>query len=533
MRFDFWNNPLVVSAIRVKNRNNGLFNAVTGYLALLGCACVAAWYLFPVFQGRPVPAGVRLHLILVGLLAFQMVLSFFMALNMTGAAMTSEVASGTLDYQRLTPMTPAQVLFGKLLGPPVTVYLMTLGSIPFTFGLWALGAANISFGTLLLLYLHLATTTLLGAALGLVKNLRSAPSQKDAESSGSGIGCLLLLLIGPALSGLAMVPMLLRMRETAALASLLVPLGPMAGLFEFHDPWHYALDLFGVSIPFLLLTPVAQISLGALCFFGMVRRFTNTAIPAVSKPMAYATLAVIDLLAAAVLFEAQPAAPELGPRSTGYWLCHCVAVLFLTAWITADRSLLRTWIWRFRGRRSRLRDLWCMDRSENVLALLTFCGIGVAIYVLLLALPAVLVSGWDKVQATDPAVVGSLLFACVVTISLGTFLQTCLFVAGGAGAWLLVLPMLLDLLVFSFGRHFNLTGLLELSVVAHCASWRGHLAPLSPLPILGLHGFFFLVSWMLLRRTLRREMIRVDRQLRRMGVLEAKPADTPPKAHDH
>ena len=40
MKLDFWNNPIIVSAFRVKYRRGGLFNLTTVYLLILvagGC----------------------------------------------------------------------------------------------------------------------------------------------------------------------------------------------------------------------------------------------------------------------------------------------------------------------------------------------------------------------------------------------------------------------------------------------------------------------------------------------------------------
>ena len=56
MRVDFWNNPLVISAFRTKNRYGALYTNLSLYFLFLGGACMAAWYLIPAIANRPVDA---------------------------------------------------------------------------------------------------------------------------------------------------------------------------------------------------------------------------------------------------------------------------------------------------------------------------------------------------------------------------------------------------------------------------------------------------------------------------------------------
>jgi hypothetical protein len=514
MALDFWNNPLVVSALRQLNRRAGLSTTLAAYTALLGCGCIAIWYVAPWFAGRPVPPQQIMHWLFAGLFILQTALSTYLALLATSVSIVSEVSTGTLDYQRLTPLTPAQVLTGKLLGPPATAYLLLVASVPFTFGLWSVDASAISLGSLLLLYLQQVCTVLLGACAGLVKPLRTTPGKKGTDASGGG--CLLLVFLLPAFGGgIAALPMLLSQPQTAALG-LLLPIGPLAGLAQYDDPWHHSLRCFDAPVPFMLVTPLVQLAAGILLFVCMVRRLTNTANPPLSKRSAYITLLAIDVIASAVLFD--PFLLELGPRSTGYWLVHFLSAYYLAVQVTPDRELLMSWIWRYRDRCPYVRDLGWRDRSENIVVLLLFCGIGVAVYLLLVAAPAVLVAGWDEAEPATDSVIFSAILACLLTLSLGTLLQAGRFLFGKGGGSIVLVPIILDVLAFSFGQQFHIPWLLDSSVMAHWSSWHGQQPALSPVPVLLVHGLLFLWCWRMLRRGVRIATARVERTLREMGA---------------
>src|SRR6516162_9872647 len=95
MRFDFWNNPLVVSAFRVKYRRGGLFVTTTLYLAALTMLGVVLEYynqtLFP---------GLRWQdNYFLALLGIQYLVSCMTAASATASSMKSEVANRTLDFQ--------------------------------------------------------------------------------------------------------------------------------------------------------------------------------------------------------------------------------------------------------------------------------------------------------------------------------------------------------------------------------------------------------------------------------------------------
>src|SRR5207245_4042120 len=98
--------------------------------------------------------------------------------------------------------------------------------------------------------------------------------------------------------------------------------------------------------------------------------------PPFAKATAYLTLLVFDYLAGAVLFEPAGFGLAIGPRAAAFWLGHLFVSLMLINNVTPWRESLQSWIWRLRGPSPRLLDLWLGARSENGLALLTFCLLG-------------------------------------------------------------------------------------------------------------------------------------------------------------
>src|SRR5438309_7252247 len=99
-RFDFWNNPIVVSAFRVKFRRGGLFNITTMYVLALVAGGMLLWhYNIPPTWG-PFPRNY-----LLAVLGVQFVVSALLAAGATGASIQSEVVNRTLDFQRIAAIS--------------------------------------------------------------------------------------------------------------------------------------------------------------------------------------------------------------------------------------------------------------------------------------------------------------------------------------------------------------------------------------------------------------------------------------------
>src|SRR5438874_2081859 len=96
MRIDFWNNPIVVSAFRVKYRRGGVFSITTIYILLLiaGGGLLARYT-----DSRTLGPWPRNYLLAV--LSLQFVVSGIVAGSATNGSMRAEVLNRTLDFQRI------------------------------------------------------------------------------------------------------------------------------------------------------------------------------------------------------------------------------------------------------------------------------------------------------------------------------------------------------------------------------------------------------------------------------------------------
>src|SRR5437588_1423535 len=286
MKLDFWNNPIIVSAFRVRYRRGGIFNITTIYLMALVIGGIVLYHYKDNIPG-PWPRNY-----LLAMLALQFFISAIVAGSATAASMRSEVANRTLDFQRISSLSPQQILLGKLLGEPALAYLLAIATVPLAAWCWMLGVMGVSLAVLFLLYVNMATTTLLIGSLGLLHPLEITTGKSSTGSAGNAGWGLLALVFG--IQIVAAARFLLAVPWSAALVGLVTPIAPFYGIIE-GNPWQHAFSFFGFHIPFLLITPISQLLLAWLCFRIMVRRLINPLNPPFSKATAYVTLVIFDL----------------------------------------------------------------------------------------------------------------------------------------------------------------------------------------------------------------------------------------------
>src|SRR3954471_17550153 len=112
MSWAFWENPIVVSAFRVRYRRATPLRTTTVYLMLLTAGGAVMQY-YDRQLGGTWPRNY--YLVLMGL---QFTVSALIALSATSASVRSEVTNRTLDFQRIAALSPRQIILGKLLGEP-------------------------------------------------------------------------------------------------------------------------------------------------------------------------------------------------------------------------------------------------------------------------------------------------------------------------------------------------------------------------------------------------------------------------------
>jgi hypothetical protein len=432
MHLDFWNNPIVVSAFRVQMRRGGLFTITSIYVLLL----VTGGGVMQYYQQRipgPFPRNY-----LLALLGVQFAILALMAAITTAASLRQEVTKQTFDFQRIAALSPAQILSGKLLGESALAHLLAIAGIPLGVWCWIMGVAGVSLPVLLLCYLTVATNTLMFGCLGLVQRLTPeadrGPSRSRAGATGWAIAATVFFP-----QAMANSTRLLAQPWSAALIGLVTPVAVFHGILD-GNPWHHAFNFFGLQIPLLIVTPCGQLLVAWLVFQSMERGVINPLASAQSKRLAYLVCLATDVLIAGALFEPRipggviPIGLARGPKLAGFCLAHLVVSLWLAFGVTPGREMLMSWIWRFRGKKGRLADLWLGERSWNSLALVTFALLGVISYGLLMVIPDGLVWGWAWSVAEIRAAWAAPLIMVLLILSLGTFYQWCLAIGSRGGS---------------------------------------------------------------------------------------------------
>ncbi len=516
MSLAFWNNPIVVSAFRVKYRRGGT-NAVAFYLLLL----VLGGALLHYYQDKT--GGYWPRNYFTALMGLQLVTSTLIAVTGTSTAMKMEVTQRTLDFQRIAALSPRQILLGKLLGEPAQAYLLAIATIPIAVFCWLLD--GVSLDGLILMYVQLFTTTLMFGSMGLITRLEGEGRKSGRGSAAQGlvIGFVLVVVFtvpGLLASGMAV----MNFPWAAAVIGLTTPLPLYYGIFK-GDPWLFSLSWFGLDVPFAVVTPLSQLAIAYLCFQSMVRQLVNPWYPALGKGLTYVVLAVVDLLAAGLLWEPVPSVTPLVWRAGVFCLIHLLASFGLTIGVTPWRETLYSWVWRFRGRGNRWRDLWLGNRSENVLALLTFCILGVVDLLGLVVAPAVYVEGLTVFQESRGQVLAVLVLTVVLILTVGMIYQWFVFLAGRNGAALIAsLVVAANAAPHLTGYYYHLDWLLRLCPSYYFGRWlfqpgQGGTALAEMIPMFLVYGTVLVIVWASLRRLLRALTNVVDRKLARMGVV--------------
>jgi hypothetical protein len=523
MQLDFWNNPLVVSAFRVQYRRGGLASLTIVYLLIW----TAIGGVLEYYDQQLGPEWPRVYFIV--LIAVQTVISGAMAMNATNSSMRTEVVKHTFDFQRITALSPAELLVGKLFGEPAQAYLLAVSTFPLGMWCWLRGAAGVSLDAVILAYLTLLTGTLMCGAVGLIHRLEPPVGKQTSAGGGAGLGIMALAMLAMVNAAVHIGPRPFALRTwPAPILGLLTPLPLLVGVGDAHDVWYYSLSLFGRDVPIVLLTPLAQVVAAYVCFHAMERRLVNPANPPLSKRLAYVTLFLMDALLAAMLYQTGTVVIPFARHAAVFCISHLLLGLALVTGVTPWRESLLSWVWRFRGRRPRLLDWWLGDRSENGLVLLTFAAIGVATYVGLVILPEWLANGAEHIEDERAVLMLAPAVTTVLLLSLGTLYQWFVFIAGRYGKTAFVLFLLMvDILPHALGRYYELPLVVALSPSAHFIGWIEPKSAtsaelLSPLPLLVVYGGALIATWWSLRRRIGRLEAVVDRRLQLMGVVPAK-----------
>ena len=342
MRLDYWNHPLVTSAFRVRFRGSGpSIMAATYFLGLVIAGGMLHHYLAENVQY----SWIRVYFIC--LIATETIAAGLFAMMGTHQSMHAEVTNRTLDYQRIAAIPPRDILIGKLVGEPVQGYLMALAGLPLL--IWCCGMGAVPPAVLAMLLVQIVTTAILLGAIGLVHPLDT--SGDKAKISGRLIRNVALVIVGVYVMQLTI---FLPFMTTNPLVQ--IPLGMLTPSFAItgvarEQPTLYGLPFFNWELPWLYVTPISQLAIAAVILHTMTRRLVSPVNVALAKPTAYAIMALIDVLIAGAIMDARAIPAPLEGRVAAFCLAHLVFSLFIALTITPGRDCLKSWLWRFRGRK--------------------------------------------------------------------------------------------------------------------------------------------------------------------------------------
>lgn len=470
MKLDFWNNPILVSTLRTRLRSGFVLHALAFYplfLLMIGAAV-------PLFY--PKAAADMPYYGFVILMIMQFAGCGLVSTASTSHSMKSEVVNQTLDFLRLTPLTPWQILLGKLLGEVTVPFFVAVASFPVALVCWTAGGVDLF--TLSLLYANLLVYVLLCGSAGLVMRLEFREDKR--------VDTVSLL----ALSGwFAALPIL------SALS----------------------LDLPGRLLVLLLLLPV-MIGMAFFNLHVMARTLQSPLNPPVRRAFGYAIVLLLDILfaGAAAFLPREPAA-----CAVFYWSAHLLVSAYLIQGVTPWREVLRTWCWRFRGSAAPLRDAWLGDRSGNGLAVLTAAMLGLLAYMLVFLPLAFAFDSRVELASNATGLWAIPLLSLMILLAYGYLFQWNSLIFGRSGNFVILLFVAGLVAPYYIGIIEEITWFSQLSPFAHYVHWMDNpshgLLDLFPVVLIGLALVAFLARTSFAARM--RYMNRVvDRKLGKMGV---------------
>jgi hypothetical protein len=522
MGLDFWNNPLVVTAMRIRYRRGGLTGMLTLYFLLLATGSAALFYYRDKMPRSPYPRNVFL-----AMLAIQYLISFIFSSGATSASLRHEVTSRTLDFQRIATLSPLQIFVGKLMGEPMLAFFSLVPTIPFTvLTCFMLGVDGMDFVSVILVYVTLFTSSLVSGAMGLFQTLDSDPAGKPRQASNFGavfFACTFcsfpFLFVGGS--------SILNTPWQAALFGLITPIPAYYGIVE-GNPWLHGLHFFGLRIPFLIVTPISYLAITGVILHVMTRRLVNPVRIGMSRAVAYVLMICFDLLVAGVFFDSLILGSELYTRSAAFWLAHMVFGLALLMLITPSRECLWTWSWLVRGRLNSARDLAFGDRSLNTLALVILALVGLIDYFLMLILPAQLLFPLEQLNQFLPEAVRMATICTLVFLAGGSLFQLVAIVFDRSGRSLyFILLVLLIVPLDLTGRYYHVDILLGATPSGQFGWWLAGESSRLAWPVLVLYAALLLFTQYWIYRGLAAMNRTVERKLRGMKIEPPRVAGVP------
>lgn len=373
-----WNNPLVGTAFMLRARRGNLLTSVSLYIVLLVMAYVGWQYyvsLNPMIANNPAQVFLRI------LFGAQCFISALLMMGQAGGSIKNEVMNKTLDFQRIAATSPWDILMGKLLGTPVMAYMLAFAALPIAVFTLQSGVRGVTLIDLLLMWVQMLTFLFLMGACSIQNTLQVTTQKGTGGSPSFGFFIGVMGIVVYFTYSTSDPSSYLADPRRMTLGALFSPLTAYAGIAE-NDPWSARFYWFTMQIPCLVIVPIAHLVMSWFFLSIMARRLANPELTALGKTKSYLMLALLDLVAAGMLYSCGRSQPVLGAAGMPlqlqvgvFLIIHaCISIVYFIS-LTPRGEQVMTWIWRFRSRNA-LADSLLHDRAPNSMAIAVnlLCG---------------------------------------------------------------------------------------------------------------------------------------------------------------
>lgn len=327
---DWADNPIFTKHIRSRLRRQPLVSALV--ITLILCLCIL-W-------GGIQLDGFRNGAVFGVLLGLQSIVLGLMGAGQVGTAVSSARASGIMDFHRVSPLTPTELVLGFFFGAPVREYLLFAVTLPFSLICVALGTPDFRGFIQVMILLVVASWVLHGLSL-----LNALVLKKQAGQRGV-VGLIVVLgLIG---------------------GNAITAFGNVANRLD-AEP---RLEFFGISLPWLAVVLLNLFPLLFFIYLAARRKMDSERIHPFSKPQGIAAIATLSALVVGGIWSLQDAD----------WLAITVLYVLMTvglilpAMVSPSQAEYYKGLWRAHKLGESRLPYW-HDLAGNRVFLAVLCGI--------------------------------------------------------------------------------------------------------------------------------------------------------------
>lgn len=284
-----WHNPLVIAGVRRRLRTKAALSTlvITSVLSLFVYVIV-----YLVATERGITSSVTAaRWAFTPIYYLQLFFLLFLGTGAIAAGVAEDRIDGHMDYQRMTPMSPADKTIGYMLGLAIREHLMFAVTMPFA--LYAILVGDLPIWEVLQMYFLLFLTTTLYHLTGFVAGLLA----KNPRRAGMTARLIIILLyfVLPSIGHLGGASLFSHFTADTALKTLL---GPELAMGQTPSEL-----FFGMPVPLLLITLCIQSLFIFVLFSATIRKWGNERLHAISKPMAALLFSTVLVLIVASLWS--------------------------------------------------------------------------------------------------------------------------------------------------------------------------------------------------------------------------------------